>query len=147
MSAATYSGDASRGSWIAAQTTCVYAERTLARSVASRERSSCPEKTGIATIPVGYGDGYPRSLSNKGYVLVCGRKARILGRVCMDQMMVDITDIPQAKEGSLCTLIGTDAEETITMESLGDLSGRFNYELACDINARVPRVVCGGTLS
>ena len=105
------------------------------------------EKTRIATIPVGYGDGYPRSLSNKGYVLVCGRKARILGRVCMDQMMVDITDIPQAKEGSLCTLIGTDAEETITMESLGDLSGRFNYELACDINARVPRVVCGGTLS
>ena len=105
------------------------------------------EKTRIATIPVGYGDGYPRSLSNTGYVLVCGRKARILGRVCMDQMMVDITDIPQAKEGSLCTLIGTDAEETITMESLGDLSGRFNYELACDINARVPRVVCGGTLS
>ena len=104
------------------------------------------DRTRIATIPVGYGDGYPRSLSNKGYVIICGRKAKILGRVCMDQMMVDVTDIPQAKEGSLCTLIGTDGKETITMEQLGDLSGRFNYELACNINPRVPRIVCGGTL-
>ena len=79
-------------------------------------------------------------------MLICGRRAPILGRVCMDQMMVDITDIPGAEEGSLCTLIGTDGGETVTMEDLGDLSGRFNYELACDINARVPRVICGGTL-
>ena len=64
----------------------------------------------------------------------------------MDQMMVDITQIPDAREGSLCTLIGRDGEESITMEELGDLSGRFNYELACNINARVPRIVCGGTL-
>ena len=105
------------------------------------------DRTRIATIPVGYGDGYPRSLSNKGYVLICGRRAPIQGRVCMDQMMVDITDIPEAKEGSLCTLLGTDGGATITMEELGDLSGRFNYELACDINARVPRIVCGGALS
>ncbi len=105
------------------------------------------DRTRIATIPVGYGDGYPRSLSNKGYVLICGRRAPILGRVCMDQMMVDITDIPEAKEGSLCTLLGTDGGAIITMEELGDLSGRFNYELACDINARVPRIVCGGALS
>lgn len=105
------------------------------------------DRTRIATIPVGYGDGYPRSLSNKGYVLIGGRKAPILGRVCMDQMMVDITDIPEAKEGSLCTLLGTDGGETITMEELGDLSGRFNYELACDINKRVPRIVCGGAMS
>ena len=74
------------------------------------------EMTRIATIPVGYGDGYPRSLSGKGYVLVCGKKAPILGRVCMDQMMVDVTDIPEAKEGSLVTLIGKDAGESITME-------------------------------
>ena len=94
----------------------------------------------VATIPVGYGDGYPRSLSGKGYVLICGQKAPILGRVCMDQMMVDVSEIPQAREGSLCTLIGTDHGEKITMEALGDLSGRFNYELACDINARVPRI-------
>lgn len=98
------------------------------------------EKTRIATIPVGYGDGYPRSLSNKGYVLICGRKARILGRVCMDQMMVDVTDIPEAAEGSKVTLIGSDGSEKISMEALGDASGRFNYELACDINKRVPRV-------
>ena len=104
------------------------------------------DRTRIATIPVGYGDGYPRSLSGKGYVLICGKKAPILGRVCMDQMMVDITQIPDAREGSLCTLIGRDGEESITMEELGDLSGRFNYELACNINARVPRIVCGGTL-
>ena len=104
------------------------------------------EKTRIATIPVGYGDGYPRSLSGKGYVLICGKKALILGRVCMDQMMVDVTDIPDAREGSLVTLIGKDAGESITMEQLGDLSGRFNYELACNINRRVPRIVCGGTL-
>ena len=104
------------------------------------------ENTRIATIPVGYGDGYPRSLSGKGYVLICGKKAPILGRVCMDQMMVDVTDIPEAREGSLCTLIGRDGGRTITMEELGDLSGRFNYELACCINARVPRIVTGGTL-
>ena len=104
------------------------------------------EKTRIATIPVGYGDGYPRSLSGKGHVIVCGKKAPILGRVCMDQMMVDVTDIPDAREGSLVTLIGNDAGESITMEQLGDLSGRFNYELACNINRRVPRIVCGGTL-
>ena len=102
------------------------------------------DRTRIATVPVGYGDGYPRSLSGKGwYVLVCGKRAPILGRVCMDQMMVDVTDIPDAREGSLCTLIGTDGTETITMEDVGDLSGRFNYELACDINMRVPRIVCG----
>lgn len=104
------------------------------------------EKTRIATVPVGYGDGYPRSLSGKGYILVCGKKAPILGRVCMDQTMVDITHIPEAREGSLVTLIGRDQGESITMEQLGDLSGRFNYELACDINPRVPRVICGGTL-
>ena len=101
-------------------------------------------RTRIATVPVGYGDGYPRSLSGKGYVLVCGKKAPILGRVCMDQMMIDVTGIEEAREGSLCTLIGTDGAETITMEEAGDLSGRFNYEFACDINMRVPRITCGG---
>lgn len=94
----------------------------------------------IATIPVGYGDGYPRGLSGKGEVLICGRRAPILGRVCMDQFMVDVTDIPEAKEGVLVTLIGEDGAERITMEELGNLSGRFNYELACDLGSRIPRV-------
>lgn len=97
-------------------------------------------KMRIATIPVGYGDGYPRSLSGKGYVLLHGKKAPILGRVCMDQFMVDVSDIPQASMGDEVTLIGMDGAEEITMETLGDLSGRFNYELACDLGRRIPRI-------
>lgn len=103
------------------------------RFVASRD-------TRVATIPLGYGDGYPRSLSSKGYVLICGKKAPILGRVCMDQFMVDVTEIPLAKEGDLVTLIGKDGEESISADYLGELSGRFNYELVCDLNQRLPRV-------
>lgn len=99
-----------------------------------------PKKMRIATIPVGYGDGYPRGLSNKGYVLLHGQKAPILGRVCMDQFMVDVSHIPQTQVGDLVTLVGRDGDERITMEELGDLSGRFNYEFACDLTARVPRV-------
>lgn len=99
------------------------------------------EKRKIATIPVGYGDGYPRSLSNKGYVLIKGRRAPIVGRVCMDQLMADVTDIPEEiKIGDRVTLIGQDGEETITAEELGNLSGRFNYELMCDLGNRIPRI-------
>ena len=94
----------------------------------------------VATIPVGYADGYPRSLSNKGWVLIRGKKAPILGRVCMDQFMVDITKIPDAKAGDEVTLIGKDGKEFISIEKFGDLSGRFSYEFACDISKRVPRV-------
>ena len=95
----------------------------------------------IATIPIGYGDGYPRNLSNKGYVLIKGCKAPIVGRVCMDQMMVDVTEIPEeVKTGDRVTLIGQDGEYTISAEMLGDLSGRFNYELMCDLGNRIPRI-------
>jgi alanine racemase len=98
--------------------------------------------TKIATIPVGYGDGYPRSLSGKGYVLINGHHANILGRVCMDQFMVDVTDIPYVTEGDEVVLFGKDKTtgEEISAEFLGDLSGRFNYELTCDISKRVPRL-------
>ena len=99
-----------------------------------------PKKMRVATIPVGYGDGYPRGLSNKGYVLIHGRRAPILGRVCMDQFMVSVDDIPEATEGDEVTLIGRDGGLEITMEQLGNLSGRFNYELACDLGKRIPRV-------
>lgn len=100
------------------------------------------EEQRIATIPVGYGDGYPRSLSNKGWVLIHGKKAPIRGRVCMDQFMVDVTEIPEAKIGDEVTLLGRDGQECLTMEQLGELSGRFNYEFACDIGKRIPRVFC-----
>ena len=96
--------------------------------------------TRVATIPVGYGDGYPRSLSGKGYVLIRGKKAPILGRVCMDQFMVDISEIPGVMEGDKVTLLGVDGTERITAEDLGELSGRFNYEFVCDLGKRIPRV-------
>lgn len=96
--------------------------------------------TKMATVPVGYADGYPRALSGKGWVLVHGKKAPICGRVCMDQFMIDVTDIGDVKMGDEVTLLGKDGEETITADTLGDLSGRFSYELICDINKRVPRI-------
>ena len=94
----------------------------------------------VATIPVGYGDGYLRSLSNKGAVLIRGKRAEILGRICMDQFMADVTDIPEAEEGDQVTLIGRDGEECITVEELAALSGGFHYEIICQIGKRVPRV-------
>ena len=94
----------------------------------------------VATIPLGYGDGYPRSLSGKGYVLINGQKAGILGRICMDQFMVDVTEISDVKEGDKVTLIGTNGSEQISADVLGEMSGRFNYELVCDLNQRLPRV-------
>lgn len=96
-------------------------------------------KTKVVTIPVGYGDGYPRSLSNKGYVLIHGKKAPILGRVCMDQLMVDGSGIEDVKFGDRVTLVGTDGEESLPVEVLSGLSERFNYEFVCDIGKRVPR--------
>ncbi len=95
--------------------------------------------TKIATIPVGYGDGYPRALSNKGYVLIKGKKAPILGRVCMDQFMVDVTEIEDLSFGDLVTLVGYNGGEHLPVEVLSDLSGRFNYEFVCDLGKRIPR--------
>lgn len=94
----------------------------------------------IATIPVGYADGYPRQLSSKGRVLIHGKSAPIVGRVCMDQFMVDVTNIPDVKEGDMVTLIGQDGDESISIEEVANLVGSFNYELVCDIGKRVPRV-------
>lgn len=94
----------------------------------------------IATITVGYADGYPRYLSNKGEVLLHGKRAKIVGRVCMDQIMCDVTDI-DVKVGDIATLIGTDGKETITADDIADIGSTIGYEVICSISRRVPRVI------
>ena len=94
----------------------------------------------IATISVGYADGYARGLSNKGEVLVNGVRCPITGRVCMDQTMIDITGVPNAEIGSVVTLIGTDGKEHITADEIAGLYGTIGYEVVCGISKRVPRI-------
>ena len=96
-------------------------------------------KTRVATVPVGYADGYRRSLSGKFYVLIRGRRAPILGRVCMDQMMVDITDVPDVKIDDPVVLVGNDGNDVITVEEIAAAADSFNYEFVCGISRRVPR--------
>ena len=102
------------------------------------------QPTKVATIPVGYADGYRRSLSNKFYVLIHGQKAPILGRVCMDQMMVDVTHIPDVAIGNKVVLIGQFDNECITMEQIAEAAGTFNYEFMVGISRRVPRYYIQG---
>jgi alanine racemase len=96
--------------------------------------------TKIATLPIGYADGYPRALSNQGHVLIHGKCAPILGRVCMDQCMVDVTDIPDVVLGDEVVLIGKQGESAVTMEEIGAMCASFNYETACRVGQRVPRL-------
>ena len=98
--------------------------------------------TVVATVPVGYADGYRRSLSGKFYVLIRGQKAPILGRICMDQLMVDVTDIPGVTLDDTVTLVGRDGEEVITVEQIAAAADSFNYEFGCGISRRVPRIYC-----
>lgn len=97
-------------------------------------------KTKVATIPVGYADGYPRALSSKGRVLIRGQYAPIIGRICMDQFMVDVTDIEGVSVMDDVTLIGTDGDHQIPVEEIANITGTINYEIVCDISKRVPRV-------
>ena len=94
----------------------------------------------IATVTIGYADGYSRALSNRGEVLVCGVRCPIRGRVCMDQMRIDVTDAPEAEIGSVVTLIGTDGAETITADDVAGICGTIGYEIVCGISKRVPRM-------
>lgn len=96
-------------------------------------------ETEIATVSVGYGDGYPRSLSNKGRVLINGKSAKIIGRVCMDQLMVDVTGMG-VKQGDKVVIVGKDGDSFISVEEVANAAGSFNYEFCCCINMRVPRV-------
>ena len=97
----------------------------------------------VATVPVGYADGMKRDLSGKGRVLVHGKYARILGRVCMDQFMIDVTDISNVKMGDTVTIFGKDGDKCIPVEEIAELSHSFNYEFVCSISNRVPRKYIG----
>lgn len=94
----------------------------------------------IATIPVGYGDGYPRSLSGKGAVLIHGQRAPILGRICMDQFMVDVSHIPDVRNFDEAVLLGFQGGEHISAEEIAEVSGGFHYEILCGLSKRIPRV-------
>jgi len=97
-------------------------------------------ETVVATLPVGYADGYPRALSNQGHVIIRGQYAPILGRICMDMCMVDVTEIPGVRMEDEVILLGEQNGCRVTMEEIGAESCSFNYETACRISQRVPRM-------
>ena len=123
-----------------------YAQVSHVKTVAAGEEIgygghyTTDKPTCIATVSAGYADGYRRSLSGKFYVLIRGQKAPILGNICMDQFMVDVTHIPQVAPGDRVVLMGTDENETISAEALGEAANGFHYEQICDISRRVCRV-------
>lgn len=98
----------------------------------------------LATVPIGYADGYHRLLSNQGKMLINGRFAPIVGRVCMDQLLLDVTDIPNVEEGCEVTIVGQSGGSTITMDEVAQLCGTVNYEIMCILGRRVPRVYYRG---
>lgn len=100
----------------------------------------CKEDTLIATIPIGYADGYPRNLSNKGEVLINGKRYKIAGRICMDQIMVDLGKSSDIKVGSEVILIGKQGNEEITVKEIADLSGTIPNEISCLLSSRIPRI-------
>ncbi len=98
------------------------------------------KETRVATLCAGYADGVTRVLSNNGEVLIRGKRAKIIGRVCMDQFMVDVTDIPDVEAGDTATIFGTDGDETISVDEIAKKANTINYEIICNINSRVTRV-------
>lgn len=110
-------------------------------SVSYGRTFTAPEDMVLATIPIGYADGYARSLSGKAYVLINGKRAYITGRICMDQLMADVTDIPDVKVGTEVVLIGSSGDETITADELAGEYDTIGYEVVCGISKRVPRVI------
>lgn len=99
-----------------------------------------PRDMRVITVPIGYGDGYPRALSNRASALVCGRRARVVGNVCMDMLMLDVTDIPQADMNSEVVLMGAQGAERITPDELAEIAGTIPYEIMLGFSQRVPRV-------
>lgn len=94
----------------------------------------------VATVPIGYADGYPRAMSNRGFVLINGKKARIIGRVCMDQLTVDVTEIENVDIGTVVTVIGRDGENELTFDDIANVCNTISYEIMCNISIRMPRV-------
>ncbi|MCR4794098.1 MAG: alanine racemase [Ruminococcus sp.] len=94
----------------------------------------------IATVTIGYADGYSRLLSSKGEMLVHGKRCKIVGRVCMDQLMIDVSDVPEAKSGDIVILIGEENGDRITADDLAQIYGTIGYEVVCGISKRVPRI-------
>lgn len=98
------------------------------------------EKRTVATVPIGYADGYPRLLSNKMYMLVNGKKAPVLGNVCMDQTVIDVTGIDGVSEGKTITVFGRDGTAFLDVSEIAEKAGLLNYEILCSLSRRVPRV-------
>jgi alanine racemase len=96
--------------------------------------------TKIATLPLGYSDGYPRLLSTKADVLIHGKRCHQVGNICMDQCMIDVSDIPDVKVGDEVVLFGTQGNETIRTEEIAEKCGTIVHEITCNINRRIPRV-------
>ena len=98
-----------------------------------------PHQMKVATVTIGYADGYSRMLSSKGEILVHGRRCKIIGRVCMDQLMIDVSGV-EARSGDIVTLIGRDGDDCITADELAAVYGTIGYEVVCGISKRVPRI-------
>ncbi len=98
------------------------------------------KKTKVATVPIGYADGYSRAFSNKARVIVNGHYAPVIGNVCMDQMMINVSEIPNVNEGDSVIIMGSDGKNTVSPEELAAVSGTINYEIVCNVGKRVPRV-------
>ena len=96
--------------------------------------------TKIATVPIGYADGYLRLFSGKAHILVDGKRAAVIGRICMDQMMVDVTDVENVSENSEGIVFGGEKENAVTLDELAKIANTINYELLCILSKRVPRI-------
>ena len=101
---------------------------------------TAPCERKIATVCIGYADGFNRCFSNKGYVLIKGKKAPVVGKVCMDQIMVDVSDIEQVSIGDRAVILGKDGNSVISAEELGEMSDSFNYEVLCNFMPRIKRI-------
>ena len=109
-------------------------------SVSYGRKFKASRDTVVATIPIGYADGYPRQVSNKSRVLINGEYAPVIGNVCMDQMMVDITDVKDVNVGVDVILVGRQGDKEVTFEEIAALADTINYEIICGIGKRVPRI-------